>query len=193
MADLSSKVAELNQKIERLETQFNFYFTGQERVPPLKQLAALKADVMRLMDMEESVKTVSDKFLIQTLVQKFTTHRIKWERGVKDIEEGRAKPGLHFFGGLGTALTAEALSSLEGSSSAVRKVAENEKKIELAAEKYIELSQKYMNKTYDRTVIMQTLNARMKEIRSKYGDNFKLDVFFDGKTVKIKPVGKEEE
>ena len=38
-------------------------------------------------------------FYIETFLQKFISYRVKWERGLRDIEEGRLTCGADFFKG----------------------------------------------------------------------------------------------
>ncbi len=182
--DLIHEISFLKQKIEILEQKFAQYFMGLEKRPPLKELAEIKSQISKLMQMESSLKQPSEKFQVQTIVNRFTSYRLKWERGVKDIEEGRIKPGSGFFGGMGV--------SFKKSLTPKQKTEKKDSLIEKTAKQYVELSRKFLNKNYDQKAVSQMLDKKMKEIKAKLGNDVVLRVYFDGEKVKIKPVKKED-
>jgi len=192
--DIQAKISVLEQKIDRLERNFNFYFTGQERVPPLKELSKISSEVRRLMDSSGSLNNAGLRFRIESFVQKFTSYRIKWERGVRDIEEGRKKPGLDFFGGLGIEATKN-LHSGSGFEEREKSVLSPDKvdgEIRKAAEQFVELSKIFMNKSFDGKAVEETLRNKISTITKKYGNNFSFNVSFDGEKVRIKPVRQDK-
>ncbi len=187
--DIRSQIAQLQQKIDRLEHSFNMYFTGQDRIPPVKMLQALAREVSHLMTYSDKLINSGEKFMLDSFVQRFTSYRIKWERGVRDIEEGRSKPGLHFFGGLGinhTQIIVEELSKKRGDEKKKGESAE----LSGAAEKFLKLSKEHLGKTYNQEAIELKLREKLSEIKEKYGENFTLDVYFDGEKVKIRTAKK---
>jgi hypothetical protein len=182
--NLIHEISFLKQKIEILEQKFAQYFMGLEKRPPLKELSEIKSQISQLIKMESNLKQQSEKFQVQTIVNRFTTYRLKWERGVRDIEEGRIKPGSGFFGGMGT--------SFKNSLKIEKKTEQKDSVIEKTAKQYVELSRKFLNKNYDTKAVSQMLEKKMKEIKTKMGNNIVLRVYFDGQKVKIKPVKKED-
>lgn len=189
MKKISQIVSELLVKIEKLEHDFNFYFTAQEKKPPLRALESLKKEVDILMKISADSKNTAERHLALQLINRFTVYRQKWEKGVIDIEEGRAKPGLGFFGGLGIGRSQfsdlrSSLNDLEKQDAEAFKMSAI---IDQTANKFIELSQKFTNKTYSREAVAEMLEKKIGDIRQKFGDNFTFDVFYEDGKVKIKP------
>jgi hypothetical protein len=183
------RISQLAEKIEHLEHCFNFYFTAQEKKPPLNKLIRLKMEIDELLKTSQDMKNSAERFLAMQLINRFTTYRMKWEKGVKDIEEGRAKPGLHFFGGLGIGRSpmddikrsADELSKKDSDAFRMSSV------IDEAAEKYIKMCQKYTGKTFAREAVTSMLEKKIEEVRKKFGDRFKFSVFYEDGKVRIKP------
>lgn len=186
---ISQKATQIIEKIEQLEHAFNFYFTGNEKVPPLNKLDRLKKEVDALMRSGSDSKNSAERFLVQQLVNRFTAYRIKWEKGVRDIEEGRAKPGTHFFGGLG--IGRDPMSDLKNSFGDIDKKDRNAFRlsamIDAAADKYIEMNKKYTGKKFNREAVAGMLEKKIDEVKKKFGDNFKFTVYMEEGKVKIKP------
>lgn len=184
---IAQQASALIIKIEKLEHAFNFYFSGVDKKPPLNELNSLKKQVDRLMMEAQDSKNSTERFLVSQIVARFTVYRTKWERGVRDIEEGRAKPGQNFFGGM----PGGALNDLKGS------VSEIEKKdaeafrlnsiINETADRYIEMNRKYTGKTFSRESVSEMLEKKIDEVRKKFGDRFTFRVYFEDGKVKIKP------
>ncbi len=186
---LGQTVTELISKIEKLDRMFVFYFTGHESRPPLKDLSDLKNTVKKLSLKISGSKNTAEKYLVSQLVNKFTIYKNKWEKGVRDIEEGRLKPGLHFFGGLGT--------SLSGLSELKQQAADVDKKdleafrissvIDEAARKYVEMNRKHTGKNYNMEDVSKMLEKKIDTIKKKFGDKFCFSVYYEDGKVKIKP------
>lgn len=181
---LRKTVSRLIVSIEHLDRDFNFYFTGREKLPPIKTLEKLKREVNILMRSGESSKNSAEKYLVQSFVEKFTSYRTKWERGVRDIEEGRLAPGKNFFGGLGN-ITRDfgELTQQEKDGNAFRTASV----IDDAAAKYVEMNKKLSGKKVSREAVSKMLEKRVDEIRKKVGDKFRFKVFVEDGKVKIKP------
>lgn len=179
----------LIEKIEHLERSFNFYFTGTEKKPPLVELSRVKKELDMLMKRSSESKNSAERFLVVTLLNRFTSYRMKWEKGVRDIEEGRAKPGLHFFGGLG--LGRSPMTDIRNALSDVDKTDKDAFRInsviDEAAQKYIDMNRKYTGKTFSRESVSAMLEKKIDEVRKKFGDRFKFKVFYEDGKVKIKP------
>ena len=187
---VSEFVSTLVTQIEKLDHDFNLYFTAQEKRPPLQALENMKKEVARLMRTAATSKSLVEQNLATQLVNRFTTYRQKWERCVRDIEEGRAKPGMKFFGGFGSS----DLSDLKSAADSVeRKDAEAfalNAIINETTEKFIELSKKYTNRTYNPEAVSEMLAKKIGDVRQKFGSNFTFDVYYEDGKVKIKPVKK---
>lgn len=186
---INQQATALVPKIEHLEHLFNFYFTGQEKIPPLRELNALKKEIDLFMTNSQNSKNSAEKFLAMQLINRFTSYRMKWERGVREIEEGRAKPGLHFFGGLGIGRSPmEDLKSLVSDIDKKDAVAfRTDAIINEAAEEYIEMNKKLTGKNFSKESVVEMLEKKIYEVRKRFGDGFTFKVYFEDGKVKIKP------
>jgi len=97
--DIKQKVSKLDSRLQKLDRKFNFYFIGQDSVPPVKDFDQLKRKVALLTREKERSTSASLRFYMETFLQKFISYRVKWERGLRDIEEGRLSRGADFFKG----------------------------------------------------------------------------------------------
>ena len=95
--DIYKKVAELNKHLHALDRKFGLYFYGQEKGPPIKEFERFKSEVALLATEKSNIMSVSVRFFISTFQQRFVSYRTKWEKGLRNIEEGRAKPGTDFW------------------------------------------------------------------------------------------------
>jgi hypothetical protein len=84
--DLQTLVAEL----KRLEAEYNGFFSGRERRPPLQTRARVEALVKRLD--RGGLDTSADRFRFQTLQARFQAFIDLWDRGLRAREEGRPGP-----------------------------------------------------------------------------------------------------
>ncbi len=187
------KVSDLISQIAKLDRAFVFYFTGHEARPPLKELTSLKNEVNRISLKTSDSKNTAEKYLVSQLVNRFAAYRMKWEKGVKDIEEGRAKPGLHFFGGMGVDFSG--LSQLKKEAENVGKKDNDAFRlasiIDSAAKEYVEMNRKYTGKKYSREDVSKMLENKIDNIKKKIGDKFTFKVYYEDGKVKIKPEKKD--
>jgi hypothetical protein len=84
--DLQTLVAEL----KRLEAEYNGFFAGRERRPPLQTRARVETLIKRL---DRGVlETSADRFRFQTIQARFQTFADLWDRALRAREEGRPGP-----------------------------------------------------------------------------------------------------
>lgn len=192
--DLKGKIDEVAVTIQRLDRAFNFYFTGFEKKPPLKMYERLQRDVKRLHDIVDGIKNTADRYMVQMLLARFSTYQLKWDRAMRAIEEGRLTPGPGFFGGLEKerevkkGVDKEAVPDFDTIAEKGEKVDEVLMRLDEAAKRYVALARAYMGKIYEPTVIRETLEAKLPEVRKKYGEDVDFEVYFDGEKVRVKPV-----
>ncbi len=184
--ELSRELAKLRQEIAQLERLFNRYFTGVDKRPPVRVLEALQKKVNILTVNTHLAKTAAEKFQLQTVVQQFTAYRTKWERGVRDIEEGRTKPGQHYFGGIGLTPSDEAELS-GGADDEMDEIQHLAKEVDSAVDRYVHLAEERLGKHYSTDSVRVALESKLDSIRQKYGNNVSLDVVFEDGRIKIKP------
>ncbi len=187
--DLKGKIEEVAVTIQRLDRAFNFYFTGFEKRPPLKMYERLQRDVKKLHDLADGLKSTADRYTVQMLVSRYSSYRIKWERGLRAIEEGMLKPGAGFFGGLGKDLKAlgEKPPDFDAIVEKGEAVDEVEMRLSDAAKRYVALARAHMGKIYDPESIKEMLETKIPEMRRKFGDDIEFEVYFDGEKVRVKP------
>lgn len=187
--DLKGKIDEVAVTIQRLDRAFTFYFTGFEKKPPLKMYERLQRDIKKLHDMADDVKNTADRYMIQMLVSRFSTYRIKWDRGLHAIEDGRTKPGTEFFGGVGKdpKELGEKVPDFDDIAEQGEAVDEVEMRLGDAAKRYVALARAHMGKIYDPESIKQMLETKIPEMRKKFGDDIEFEVYFDGEKVRVKP------
>lgn len=183
-------VSALATKIEKLDQDFNLYFTAQEKRPPLQSLENMKREVNLLMKGAADSQNLVERNLASQLVNRFTTYRMKWERCVRDIEEGRAKPGCKFFGGCGNGNLSDLKSAADSIEKRDADAFAMSAMIDNTANKFIELSKKYTNKAYSFDAVAEMLTKKIDDVRKKLGNNFSFDVYYEDGKVKIKPVRK---
>lgn len=187
--DLKGKIEEVAVTIQRLDRAFNFYFSGFEKRPPLKMYERLQREMKRLHDLADGIKNTADRYTVQMLVSRYTSYRIKWDRGLRAIEEGMLKPGAGFFGGLSKELKAPEKPEPDFDDIAQKgeQVDEIELRLSDAAKRYAALARAHMGKIYDPEAIKQMLETKIPEMRKKFGDDIEFEVYFDGEKVRVKP------
>lgn len=183
-------VSTLATKIEKLDHDFNMYFTAQEKKAPLQALENMKREINLLMKGATDSQNLVEKNLASQLINRFTTYRQKWERCVRDIEEGRAKPGMKFFGGFGSSDLSDLKSAADSIERRDAEAFAMSAMIDQTANKFIELSKKFTNKTYSFDAVAEMLTKKVGDVRQKFGSNFSFDVYYEDGKVKIKPVRK---
>lgn len=80
----------LETALRQLETQYNMFFSGRVRRPPLESRARVDAMVRRLD--RESVGNYADRFRFTTLQTRYAKFVDLWDRAIRAREEGRRGP-----------------------------------------------------------------------------------------------------
>jgi hypothetical protein len=174
MYEINDTLSKLNKYILQLERNFFLYFVGKEKSAPTKEFELLKQEILILSKARDPQST-STQFLVNSFIQRFTTYRTKWERSLRDIEEGRKRRSIEFFG----KYTAKQMLSTVNNKDMT-------KMIDSVADEYVALATKYLHKSVNKEVIKQKLTSESKKLIKKYGDNFVLDTYYDGSDVKIR-------
>ena len=187
--DVNQKTADLESRLQKLDRKFNFYFIGQDRVPPIKDFDLFKNEVRLLTRERERSTSTGLRFYVETFLQKFISYRTKWDRGLRDIEEGRLSRSADFF--KGKKFAREEVDSLDAPKTMTSVSLAVENDIMQATDKYSVLYKKYFHKTCNKKTLNNQLRGKMKAVREKYGEGFYLDVSYDGKAIKIKTVKKD--
>ena len=91
-AETAARLAQLEQRLMRCKRAFEMYFGGLEKLPPLKELEALKVDFRRLS--ERRYATAVLRFKVKNMMARWQSMRQLWERQMMQKERGTYKPGV---------------------------------------------------------------------------------------------------
>ena len=80
----------LEAELKRLEAEYNMFFSGRSRRPPLETRGRVEAMVKRWD--RGHIDTAADRFRFQTLQARFQKFIDLWDRGLRAREEGRPGP-----------------------------------------------------------------------------------------------------
>lgn len=79
--EIDQQLARLEDDIRKLKIDFDIYFNGASKRPPLEARARLDAFMKRLSDNRNL--TFAQRYLFNTLVARFVSYRELWRRTLK--------------------------------------------------------------------------------------------------------------
>ncbi len=79
--EIDQQLARMEEDIRRLKIDFDIYFNGATKRPPLEARARLDAFIKRLSD--NRTLTYAQRYQFNTLVSRFTSYRELWRRTLK--------------------------------------------------------------------------------------------------------------
>ena len=88
--DLDRELQILEVELRKLEGEYNMYFSGRTKRPPLESRARVEQHVKRLD--RAYIQNFGDKFRFNTLQARFSAFVDLWDRGLRAREEGRPGP-----------------------------------------------------------------------------------------------------
>jgi len=80
----------LEAELKRLEAEYNMFFSGRAKRPPLETRGRVEAMVKRWD--RGHIDTAADRFRFETLQSRFQKFVDLWDRGLRAREEGRPGP-----------------------------------------------------------------------------------------------------
>ena len=80
-ADIDQQLGRLEEDIRKLKIEFDIYFNGGTKRPPLESRARLDAYVKRIADNRNL--TYAQRYTFNSLVARFTSYRELWRRTLK--------------------------------------------------------------------------------------------------------------
>jgi hypothetical protein len=80
-ADIDMQLSRMEEDIRRLKIEFDIYFNGATKRPPLEAKARLESIVKRIADNRSL--TYAQRYYFNTLVARFTSYRELWRRTLK--------------------------------------------------------------------------------------------------------------
>jgi hypothetical protein len=83
--DLDQQLSRLEDDIRKLKIDFDIYFNGANKRPPLEARARLESFIKRVADNRNL--TFAQRYYFNTLVSRFTSYRELWRRTLKSKGE----------------------------------------------------------------------------------------------------------
>ncbi|MEO7658412.1 MAG: hypothetical protein ABIV48_02250 [Pyrinomonadaceae bacterium] len=80
-AELDQKLSRLEDDIRKLKIDFDIYFNGAAKRPPLEARARLDSNIKRIADNRNM--SFAQRYYFNTLVSRFTSYRELWRRMLK--------------------------------------------------------------------------------------------------------------
>lgn len=80
-AEIDQQLSRLEDDIRKLKIDFDIYFNGASKRPPLEARARLDAYIKRISDNRNL--TYAQRYYFNTLVSRFTSYRELWRRNLK--------------------------------------------------------------------------------------------------------------
>lgn len=82
---IDQQLARIEDDIRKLKIDFDIYFNGGAKRPPLEARARLEANIKRIAD--DRNLTFAQRYQFNTLVSRFTSYRELWRRKLKAFGE----------------------------------------------------------------------------------------------------------
>lgn len=86
MASFEEDLQKITLDIEKLKSDFDQYFMGLTKVPPLKQMDGLDRTFRTLET--QTLKSFANKFRLQTIRARYNTHKNYWTKILRAVEDG---------------------------------------------------------------------------------------------------------
>jgi len=80
-AAIEKQIGKLEDDIRRLKIEFDIFFNGAVKRPPLEARARLESQIKRLLD--NRGLSYGQRYKLNTLVSRFTSYRELWRRTMK--------------------------------------------------------------------------------------------------------------
>lgn len=80
-AEIDKQLSKLEDDIRKLKIDFDIYFNGAVKRPPLEARARLESNVKRIADNRNL--TYAQRYYFNSLVSRFTSYRELWRRSLK--------------------------------------------------------------------------------------------------------------
>ncbi|HQU93442.1 MAG TPA: hypothetical protein PLK77_14145 [Pyrinomonadaceae bacterium] len=79
--NFEKQITRLEDDIRRLKIDFDIYFNGSTKRPPLEARARLESQIKRMLDNRSM--TFSQRYQLNSIVSRFTSYRELWRRTLK--------------------------------------------------------------------------------------------------------------
>jgi hypothetical protein len=91
--DTERDLNRLEAELKRLEAEYNMFFAGRSKKPPLETRGRVAA-LVKQFD-QAYIKNTGDRFRFTTIQARYAAFIDLWDRGLRAREEGRAGPFMH--------------------------------------------------------------------------------------------------
>ena len=181
---MNGTITQLEQELRQLIRTWERFFSGDIRVPPIREKTALARKLRHLS--EHPPRQSSDRFRAEQLQHRYTTYAANWERLLREKEEGiqRGRPVKHSVA-MSTAPKAESLPKTAATAANVP-AAGTVRKTEDLYSRWIK-AKAGLGQTsgMSREAFDNKLEAQKRQLEKKLGCRVKFDVKVDGNKVKL--------
>lgn len=80
-ASLDQQIARMEEDLRKLKIDFDMYFNGASRKPPLEARARFDSQIKRILD--DRTLNYAQRFQFNALVSRFNSYRELWRRQLK--------------------------------------------------------------------------------------------------------------
>jgi len=84
-ANVDQEIVRLEDAIRKLKIDFDIYFNGAAKRPPLEARARLESNIRRIAD--DRALSYAQRYKLNTLISRFTSYRELWRRSLKQRGE----------------------------------------------------------------------------------------------------------
>ena len=78
---VDQQLSKLEEDIRKLKIDFDIFFSGSTKRPPLEARARLESQIKRMSD--NRLLTFAQRYQLNTLISRFTSYRELWRRTLK--------------------------------------------------------------------------------------------------------------
>ncbi len=85
--ELAALAHALTPLIEQVHHEYNKYFSGAEKKPPVRLRSNLEKQMNRATALKRQCQSYALNFKVQNLFNKYLTYRTLWDRKLKQLED----------------------------------------------------------------------------------------------------------
>lgn len=190
---LAMQMEEAEQKMFVLKMDYEKFFSGLERIEPLREREVVKR-MLREMEQESSIST-TQRFKLQTLKSRFQSMELYWTRNLVQMERGthpkmKFKAELHAKPLPGVAVEALSDEQVEVLRQRQERAEREERAYRMVYDKYLEARRQCGQTTeLDFGSVREALHKQVRLIKSTYQtENVKFRILIEDGKAKVKAV-----
>ena len=189
--NVGNLMEEIEQKMFLLKIDYEKYFTGIERIEPLREREVIKRMIREMQD--DPMRATQQRFKYQTLKARFQSLELYWTRNLVQIERG-THPKMKFRADLHakpvTAVDPLLAEQQEVLRQRQEKMEREERSYKLVFDKYVEARAKCGQSTdLSFEAVREALHKQVRLIKSTYQtENVKFRILIEDGKAKVKAV-----